>query len=67
MAWSEHIKDLKTKWIGKQVEFENKVYNIVDVDYNGILHIDRETEHNKTTAVYEPWEAKQHLVEEARA
>ena len=67
MAWCEHIKDLKTKWIGKQVEFENKVYNIVDVDYNGILHIDRETEHNKTMAVYEPWEARQHLVEEARA
>ena len=54
IMWSDYIQRLKDKWIGKQVLFEGKVYTIVDVDMNGILHIDRPTEHNKTTAAFLP-------------
>ena len=57
--WSDYIKKLKDEWIGKRVMFEDKAYTVVDVDINGILHIDRPTEHNKTTAAFEPHEVKE--------
>ena len=61
-TWKEHINDLKTEWIGKKVIFEGNIHTIVDVDYNGILHIDRPTEHNKTTAAFVSYEAKNALI-----
>ena len=61
-TWKEYIENLKKEWIGKMVVFESKPYKIVDVDYNGILHIDRKTEHNKTTAAFMPYEAKKALI-----
>ena len=61
-TWKEHIESLKTEWISKMVMFESHPYAIVDVDCNGILHIDRPTEHNKTTAAFEPYEAKKALI-----
>lgn len=57
--WSDYIKKLKDEWIGKRVMFEDKAYTVVDVDINGILHIDRPTEHNKTTAAFVPHEVKE--------
>ena len=57
--WSDYIKKLKDEWIGKRVMFEDKTYTVVDVDINGSLHIDRPTEHNKTTAAFEPHEVKE--------
>lgn len=62
-SWKEYIKQLEADWIGKKVMYDGKPYMIVKVDYNGILHIDRQTEHNWTTAVYEPREAKKALIE----
>lgn len=62
--WKDYIEKLKKEWIGKRVDFAGKVYNIVDVDYNGIIHIDRPSKFNKTCAVYSPHEARQHMVKE---
>ena len=61
-SWKQYIEHLKDEWIGKRVMFEERPYIIVDVDYNGIIHIDRPTEHNKTTAAFEPHEAKRALI-----
>lgn len=61
--WKDYIEGLKKEWIGKKVYFENLIYSIVDVDYNGILHIDKKSQYNDTTAVYFPYEAKKNLVE----
>lgn len=62
--WSDYIKKLEVEWIGKRVDFAGKIYTIVKVDYNGILHIDKKTKWNDTCAVYEPHEARKHLVQE---
>ena len=62
MAWKDQIEALKAEWTGKKVTYDGKVYTVVNVDYNGILHIDKSSEHNPTTAVYEPHEAKKSLV-----
>lgn len=64
MAWKDYIEKLKKEWIGKKVRFAGHVYTICDVDYNGILHIDRPTLHNATTAVFTPYQAEQALVKE---
>jgi len=50
-TWQEYILQLKQKWIGRSVLYENKRYRVVDVDYNGFLLIDRKTQYTDTTAV----------------
>lgn len=62
-TWKDHIEKLNSEWTGKKVMYEGNVYNVAFVDYNGIIHIDRPTEHNQTMAVYEPYEAKKVLVQ----
>lgn len=57
-TWAEHIQKLKTEFIGTEVEYEGKNYKIVDVDMNGILHINKPTEHNATTAAFFPGEVR---------
>lgn len=61
-TYKDYIAGLKDKFIGRKVEWNGKAYNIVDVDYNGIIHIDRPTAYNATTAVYEAYEAGKHLI-----
>lgn len=64
--WEEYIKyimNLKEKYIGKKVMYENEIYNIVDVDVNGIIHIDKPTKYNKTSAVYFPYEADKNIIQ----
>lgn len=51
MDYKDYIDKLKQKYIGKKYEFEGKLYNIVDVDYNGAILIDKKSEFNDTTAV----------------
>lgn len=51
MLWSERIEKCKARWIGQPYKLDGKAYTIVDVDYNGIAHIDRPSKHNPTTAV----------------
>ncbi len=56
--WSGYIKRLEEEYIGQEVDFEGKQYKIVKVDINGILHINRPTGHNETTAAFMPHEVK---------
>ena len=50
-TWKEYINELKNEWIGKIVEYEGEKYNVVDVDYNGMLLIDKKAICTETTAV----------------
>ena len=62
--YSDYIAKLKAEWIGKKVMYDGKVYTICHVDYNGVLHIDKPSEHNETTAAFLPYQAAQALVKE---
>lgn len=61
-SWKQYIETLSNEFIGKMIEYNGKSYTIAKVDYNGIIHIDKPTEHNRTAAVYEPHEARAHLI-----
>lgn len=50
-TYKEYINNLKNEWIGKIVMYENEKYNVVDVDYNGMLLIDKKARFTDTTAV----------------
>ena len=60
--WRDYIEKLKAEYIGKQVIYDGNVYNIVAVDYNGIIHIDKPAKFTETTAVYTEAEAKKNLL-----
>lgn len=62
MSWREYIENLKAELTGKKVRYDGTVYTIATIDYNGIIHIDKPGRFTETTAVYEPWEARQNLV-----
>lgn len=51
ITYKEHIELQRERWIGKKVLFEGSVYNVVDVDYNGCLLIDKKARFTDTTAV----------------
>lgn len=40
-TYKEYISELKRKWIGKTVFYQNKQYKVIDVDYNGCLLINK--------------------------
>lgn len=63
-TWKEYIERLRKEWIGKKVNYEGRIYTIAAVDYNGFLHIDKPSQYNPTTAVFEEHEAKRALVTE---
>lgn len=42
---------MKKEWVGKKVSFEGKQYEVVDVDYNGALMINKKARFTDTTAV----------------
>lgn len=42
---------MKKQWIGKTVIYENEKYKVIDVDYNGLLLIDKKARWTDTTAV----------------
>ena len=50
-TYREWIENRKKEWIGKHVKFEGGIYNVVDVDYNGFLLIDKRARYTDTTAV----------------
>jgi len=50
-TYKEWIEKLKNEWIGKSVIYENKKYNVVDVDYNGMLLIDRRAHYTDMMAI----------------
>lgn len=51
MTYREWIDSLKAQYIGKRVLFNDHVYNVVDVDYNGCLLIDCPARFTETTAI----------------
>lgn len=53
-TWNEYIEKLKYEWIGERVVFEGAVYTIVDVDYNGVLMINKKGKYTETTAAFTP-------------
>ena len=50
-TWKNCIEEMKKKWIGKKVIFEEEQHTVVDVDYNGSLLIDKKARMTDTTAV----------------
>lgn len=50
-TYREYIETMKKRWIGRKVEFEGNVYTVEDVDYNGILLINKPAKFTETTAV----------------
>lgn len=51
MTYKQYIENFKNKYVGKNYQYEGKIYKIVDVDYNGAILIDKKSEFNDTTAV----------------
>ena len=50
-TWKDYIEHRKNKYIGRKVLFDNNIYTIVDVDYNGAFLIDKSARFTDTTAV----------------
>ena len=62
MDWKDRIEALRAELVGKKVRWEEGIYTITAVDYNGIVHIDKPSFYSETTAVYEPCDARKNLV-----
>ena len=62
MPYKDYIEALRSEFVGKRVMYEGTVYTIAMVDYNGIIHIDKPSQYNETTAVYEAYEARKALI-----
>ena len=56
MTWKEFIEKERKKYIGRKVEYEDKIYTVVDVDYNGVILIDKHGEFTPDTAIGLPIE-----------
>ncbi len=53
MDYKNLIKQKRVMWIGKRISYKGKEYNVVGVDYNGMLLIDRKSEFTNDTAIPE--------------
>ena len=51
MTYRESIEAMKREWRDRKVEYDGKIYSVLDVDYNGALLIDKPDEFKATTAV----------------
>lgn len=51
MTYREWIDARKREWIGQHVRYDGQSYTVLDVDYNGVLLIDRQARFTSTTAV----------------
>lgn len=51
MDYKELLSQMRSKWIGQEVEFEGHKYIVVGVDYNGGLLINKPAEFTDTTAI----------------
>lgn len=56
MTWKEFIEKERKKYIGRKVKYEDKIYTVVDVDYNGVILIDKHAKFTPTTAIGLPIE-----------
>lgn len=50
-TYKEYIENKKKQWIGRKVFYAGNYYNVVDVDYNGMLLIDLPAKFTDTTAI----------------
>lgn len=57
-SYKDYIEALKHVWIGKKIEYGYCIYTVIDVDYNGMLLIDKKATFTDTTAI-NPYEAKE--------
>ena len=53
MDYKEYIRQMREKWIGKRISYKGKEYNVIDVDYNGGLLIDKKGKFTDDTAISE--------------
>lgn len=53
MDYKDLIRQKREKWIGKRISYEGKEYNVIDVDYNGMLLIDKKGKFTDDTAISE--------------
>lgn len=51
MLYKDYIASRKREWIGKQVLYQGEKYTVVDVDYNGMLLINKPAKFTETTAI----------------
>ena len=51
MTWREYIEKERKTYIGRKVKYEDKMYTVVDVDYNGVIMIDKHADFTSTTAI----------------
>ena len=51
MTYKEMIEKRKAEWIGKTVKYRGGRYKVLDVDYNGMLIINRPAQFTDTTAI----------------
>ena len=63
MTYRDYIEKLRSEFVGRKVMYDGNVYTIATVDYNGIIHIDKPSQHNETTAVYDVHEARKALIQ----
>jgi len=50
-TYKQYIAIRKSEWIGRRVIYDGDTYTVVDVDYNGLLLIDKPARFTPTTAV----------------
>lgn len=51
MLYREWIENLRRFWIGRRVKYAGEDHIVVEVDYNGMLLIDKPAQFTPTTAV----------------
>ena len=51
MNYADMIAEMREKWTGKRVRYNGGTYNVVSVDYNGALLIDKPAQFTDTTAI----------------
>lgn len=51
MAYRDYINSLKRRWIGRKVTLDDGEFTVVDVDYNGMLLINKPAQFTETTAI----------------
>lgn len=50
-SYKDYIKALKVGWVGKEIVYEGHTYKVMDVDYNGMLVINKKAEYTDMTTV----------------
>lgn len=51
MTYRQHIEELRSELIGREISYKGERHTIVDVDYNGSILIDKPARFTDTTAV----------------